>query len=121
VPGGRSRVRLGEFDFLVSGAGPAAGEARVTIRPERVLLEPGDAPGENRIPAVVERLIYGGASSRLVLRLAHDATLEALVANNGASLPYRQGSAVTAHLPPDALRVLVPSSANERPDLGPRT
>jgi hypothetical protein len=39
------------------------------------------------------------------------ALLQALVQNQGSPLPWRQGTAVAAHLPADALRVLPAASA----------
>jgi hypothetical protein len=46
-----------------------------------------------------------------VVRLAHGEALQALVQNQGSPLPWRQGTAVAAHLPADALRVLSDGSA----------
>jgi hypothetical protein len=46
-----------------------------------------------------------------VVRLAHGEALQALVQNQGSPLPWRQGTAVAAHLPADALRVLPDASA----------
>jgi spermidine/putrescine transport system ATP-binding protein len=109
---GRCRLRLGEFDLHAAGGDTAAsGEVRVVIRPERVQLEPYGSAGENRLPGMVERLIYQGSTTQLVVRLAHGEALQALVQNQGAPLPWRQGTAVAAHLPADALRVLPDASA----------
>jgi spermidine/putrescine transport system ATP-binding protein len=109
---GRCRLRLGEFDLHAAGGDTAAsGEVRVVIRPERVRLEPYGSAGENRLPGMVERLVYQGSSTQLVVRLAHGEALQALVQNQGAPLPWRQGTAVAAHLPADALRVLPDASA----------
>jgi hypothetical protein len=46
-----------------------------------------------------------------VIRLAHGEAVAALVHNRGSPLPWRQGTAVAAHLPADALRVLADGSA----------
>jgi spermidine/putrescine transport system ATP-binding protein len=109
---GRCRLRLGEFDLHAAGGDTtASGEVRVAIRPERVQLEPYGSAGENRLPGMVERLIYQGSTTQLVVRLAHGEALQALVQNQGAPLPWRQGTAVAAHLPADALRVLPDASA----------
>jgi spermidine/putrescine transport system ATP-binding protein len=83
----------------------------VVIRPERVRLEPCGSAGENRLPGMVERLVYQGSTTQLVVRLAPGEALQALVQNQGAPLPWRQGTAVAAHLPADALRVLPDASA----------
>jgi len=104
---GRCRLRLGEFDLrAAAGDTGASGEVRVVIRPERVRLEPYGSAGENRLPGMVERLVYQGSSTQLLVRLAHGEAVSALVQNQGTPLPWRQGTAVAAHLPADALRVL---------------
>ena len=80
------------------------------IRPERVVLEPYGSTGPNRVPGMVERLIYQGAATQLVVRLANGESLQALVQNQGQPLSWQQGTAITVHLPAFALRVL-PESA----------
>jgi TOBE domain len=60
---------------------------------------------------MVERLIYQGSTTQLVVRLAHGEAVAALVQNQGSLLPWRQGTAVAAHLPAEALRVLPDGSA----------
>jgi spermidine/putrescine transport system ATP-binding protein len=105
--GGRCRLRLGDFELEASGGDTgASGEVRVVIRPERVRLEPYGTGGGNRVPGMVERLVYQGPATQLVVRLANGESLQALVQNQGQPLPWRQGSAIAVHLPADALRVL---------------
>jgi spermidine/putrescine transport system ATP-binding protein len=105
--GGRCRLRLGDFELEASGGDTgASGEVRVVIRPERVRLEPYGTGGPNRVPGMVERLVYQGPATQLVVRLANGESLQALVQNQGQPLPWRQGSAIAVHLPADALRVL---------------
>jgi spermidine/putrescine transport system ATP-binding protein len=110
--GGRCRLRLGdEFELTAAGGDTGAtGEVRVVIRPERVQLEPYGSTGPNRVPGMVERLVYQGPATQLVVRLANGESLQALVQNQGQPLSWRQGTAIAVHLPPDALRVL-PASA----------
>jgi spermidine/putrescine transport system ATP-binding protein len=113
---GRCRLRLGDFEVWASGGQTAAsGSVQVVIRPERVRLEPYGSGGENRLPGMVERLVYLGASTQLLVRLAHGETVQATVPNEGQPPPWSQGTPVAAHLPCDALRVLaegaVPGSA----------
>jgi spermidine/putrescine transport system ATP-binding protein len=60
---------------------------------------------------MVERLVYQGAATQLVVRLANGEPLQALVQNQGQPLDWRQGSAIAVHLPADALRVLSDPSA----------
>jgi spermidine/putrescine transport system ATP-binding protein len=105
--GGRCRLRLGEFEVEAAGGDTgSSGEVRVVIRPERVQLEPYGTTGPNRVPGMVERLVYQGPATQLVVRLANGESLQALVQNQGQPLSWRQGTAIAVHLPPDALRVL---------------
>jgi hypothetical protein len=71
-----------------------------------VRLEPYGSTGPNRVPGMIERLVYQGPSTQLVVRLATGEPLQALVQNQGQPLDWRQGSAIAVHLPADALRVL---------------
>jgi spermidine/putrescine transport system ATP-binding protein len=110
--GGRCRLRLGEFELEAAGGDTAAsGEVRVVIRPERVRLEEYGSTGPNRVPGMVERLVYQGPATQLVIRLATGESVQALVQNQGQPLAWRQGTAIAVHLPADALRVLAASSA----------
>jgi len=109
--GGSCRVRLGEFELEAAGGDTgASGEVRVVIRPERVRLEDYGTTGPNRVPGMVERLVYQGAATQLVVRLANGEPLQALVQNQGQPISWQQGTAIAVHLPADALRVL-PESA----------
>jgi spermidine/putrescine transport system ATP-binding protein len=104
---GRLRARVGDVELLAtSGAGLDRGPARLAIRPERVVIEPAGATGENRVPAIVERTVYVGASLQVVLRLAPGASIQAWVPNLGGGIPHEPGTPLVAHLPSDALRVL---------------
>ena len=82
----------------------------MVIRPERVRLEDYGTTGPNRVPGMVERLVYQGAATQLVVRLANGEPLQALVQNQGQPISWQQGTAIAVHLPADALRVL-PESA----------
>ena len=76
------------------------------IRPERVRIEPYGSAGDNRVPAMVERLVFLGAATQVMLRLGAGVPLQALVQNDGESTGLAQGSPVHVFLPPDGLRVL---------------
>jgi spermidine/putrescine transport system ATP-binding protein len=104
---GGGRVRLGEA-ALSAGRGDieARGEVRLTIRPERVRVEAPGTDGENRIPGTVSRVVYLGSVTQILLELASGQTLQA-TASAADGLPPGEGEAVTVHLPPEALRVLV--------------
>jgi len=104
---GAGRVRAGGRE-LAAGRGDlaASGDVRVTIRPERVRVEPTGGAGENRLDALVAQVVFLGSATQVHLRLAGGETVQALVPNGGEPLPYGEGSAVSVHLPADALRVL---------------
>jgi spermidine/putrescine transport system ATP-binding protein len=109
--GGHCRVRLGDFELEAAGGDTGArGEVQVVIRPERVQLEDYGTTGPNRVPGMVERLVYQGPATQLVVRLANGEPLQALVQNQGQHVSWQQGTAIAVHLPADALRVL-PQSA----------
>ena len=104
---GDCRVRLGQFSLrALGGETQMRGETSVVIRPERVRVEPYDATGENRVPGMIERVVYLGSSEQLVIRLATGNVVNALVVNDGTMRELAQGTAVQAHLPAEALRVL---------------
>jgi spermidine/putrescine transport system ATP-binding protein len=107
--GSRCMLRLGDC-ALMSERGPddqaAGGTAHAVIRPERVRIEPHGSPGPNRVPAMVERVVFLGAATQVMLRLATGVPLQALVQNDGDHPGLAQGTPVHAYLAPDALRVL---------------
>ena len=111
---GRARVRIGEFDlFAGQGDTDARGEVKVVIRPERVHLEATGSTGENRVPGMVERVVYVGSIMQVIVHLAPGQTLQVWVQNQGEDLPYRQGESVSVFLPADALRVLLDTTTRE--------
>jgi spermidine/putrescine transport system ATP-binding protein len=104
---GRCRVRLGDFVLLAAqGDTRANGKVRLVIRPERIELEAHGAAGENRVPGMIERVVYVGATTQVIVRLAPGEQIQALMKNEGGELPYQQGTPVSVHLPSEALRVL---------------
>jgi spermidine/putrescine ABC transporter ATP-binding subunit len=107
VTDGGCKVSIGDFT-LVAGQGDAdtAGDAKVTIRPERVVIEEQGATGQNRLPAMVERTIYVGSTLQVILHLATGQTIQAWVPNTGSDERYHSGDAVTVEFPSDSLRVL---------------
>jgi spermidine/putrescine transport system ATP-binding protein len=104
---GSLRVRTGTFELLVHrGDLQARGDVKVVIRPERVIVTPYGGEGENRLPGMVERVVYLGSAEQLVIRLATGDTVQALLPNDGAPARFAQGTPVHVHLPQDSLRVL---------------
>jgi spermidine/putrescine transport system ATP-binding protein len=107
--GGACRVKVGEFGLEAGcGAIDLQGETHVVIRPERVVIEPYESSGSNRVPGMIERVVYHGASEQLVVRLASSDVVQALFVRDGSTRDWAQGTPVQVHLPAEALRVLPP-------------
>src|SRR6266851_307495 len=105
---GTGRVRIGDFQLMATrGDVGARGRIRIVIRPERVYLEDHGTAGDNRIPGMVERVLYVGSTIQVIVHLAHGETLQAWMQNRGGDPPWQQGTPVTVYLPADAIRVLV--------------
>ncbi len=110
-PGARCQLRVGEAGLTAEqGEIEGLGPAHAVIRPERVRIEPYGSAGDNRVPAMVERLVFLGAATQVMLRLGPGVPLQALVQNDGEDAGLAQGTPVHVFLPPDALRVLGGSS-----------
>ena len=107
VLGAASTLKLGDLALTTSNEVPAepgaAGQA--VIRPERVRVEEHGSAGQNRVPALIDRVVYLGAATQVHLRLATGESVQAVVANEDAA-GWSQGTPVHAYLPADALRVL---------------
>ena len=78
----------------------------IAIRPERVRVETRSATGENRVPGMVERVVYRGSNNQVFIRLASGDLIQALVQNVGDEARYGSGDPVGVYLPPEALRIL---------------
>jgi spermidine/putrescine transport system ATP-binding protein len=107
-PGAQCEIRLGDTALSAEHGGQNAPDhAHAVIRPERVRIEDYGSAGPNRVPAMVERLVYLGSSTQVFLRLAAGSDVQALLSNDGGQhLQLAQGTPVHAYFAPDALRVL---------------
>src|SRR3954449_10648033 len=77
---GRCRVTVGEFElYAAQGDTATTGDTKIVIRPERVHLEPHDSSGENRVPGMVERVVYLGNANQIITGLANGDKIQALV------------------------------------------
>jgi spermidine/putrescine transport system ATP-binding protein len=104
-------LRIGDFALSserceATAVGGAPFRAHAVIRPERVRIEEHGSAGQNRVPAMVERVVFLGAATQVMLRLAPGVPVQALMQNDGARPDLAQGTPVHCYLPPDALRVL---------------
>jgi spermidine/putrescine transport system ATP-binding protein len=106
-------VRVGETR-LRSTAGDTSirGAAKIVVRPERVGVEAHGVRADNAVPGMVDRLVYLGATTQIILRLPGDIAVQALVTDADAKARLEPGTPVTAVFPPDAVR-LVPISGAE--------
>ena len=108
-------LRLGDFALTARRCeATVPGTAHAVIRPERVRIEEHGSAGENRVPAMVERVVFLGSATEVLLRLAPGNSLQALMQNDGSRPDLAQGTPVHVYLPPDALRVLA-GAAGEVP------
>ncbi|HEY7076282.1 MAG TPA: ABC transporter ATP-binding protein [Solirubrobacteraceae bacterium] len=105
---GHSKLTVGKFTLRAGrpATDAAEGDAMAMIRPERVRLEQHGAEGENRLPGMVEEVVYLGFHEEVRVRLATGALVKVNVPNDGATVEYSQGDPVAVHLPADCLRVL---------------
>jgi spermidine/putrescine transport system ATP-binding protein len=104
---GDGRLALGDFSLSAPSAdGEAGRDALAMIRPERVRLEPHGSPGENRVPGMVEEVVYMGFHQDVRVRLATGALVRCDIPNDGSAQERTQGDPVAVHLPADCLRVL---------------
>ena len=98
-------LRVGEFSLRADVDG-RSGDALAMIRPERVRLEPHGSAGENRVPGMVEEVVYLGFHQDVRVRLPGGALVRCDVPNDGSAVEYESGDPVSVHLPSDCLRVL---------------
>ena len=104
--GGATTLTLGDFALNSHAATEVSGPALAMIRPEYVRLEPHGASGENRVPGMVEEVVYLGFHQDVRVRLATGALVRADVPNDGEAPEYSQGDAVAVHLRAGNLQVL---------------
>jgi spermidine/putrescine transport system ATP-binding protein len=121
-PGSRCQAKLGDTVLTVEHGGlDVPDRSHAVIRPERVKIEEFGSPGPNRVPAMVERLVYLGSATQVFLRLAAGTDLQVVLQNDGSAAAYNQGTPVHAFLAPEALRVLAGGgqAADAADDLAP--
>ena len=105
---GRTAFRLGSVTLEAAGPSMVPGPGTLVIRPERIHLDT-TADDATAISATVERTVYLGAMSDVVVRLESG---QELVVRRPSELSgnHHRGEKVMVHLRPDAMR-LVPAGA----------
>jgi spermidine/putrescine transport system ATP-binding protein len=107
-------LALGNFKLRAAQRnGADSGEAVAMIRPERVRVEPHGAEGENRLPGMVEEVVYLGFHQEMRVRLATGALVKVHVPNDGEAVEYEQGDPVAVHLPAAHVRLLDAKAAEQ--------
>ena len=105
--GGVGPIKLGEFTLDAQvPEGYVPGSGRAVIRPESVHLEEGDLTGDNRLPGMVERVVYLGSTSQVFVRLPEGSLVQSLVTNAVHEEPWSSGDACRVRMSADSLRVL---------------
>ena len=81
-------------------------------------IEAAGGSGDNRLPAMIERTVFLGSTTQVMVRLAQGSLLQALVTNTESTDQFTSGQSVTVRLPAQRLRVLESSSASVWHDAG---
>jgi spermidine/putrescine transport system ATP-binding protein len=100
-------LKLGSFDLRADRRAEGLGDSCLAmIRPENVRLGEHGETGENRIPGMVEEVVYLGFHQEVRVRLATGSLIKADVANDDDHVDRRQGDPVSVCLPARHLRIL---------------
>jgi spermidine/putrescine transport system ATP-binding protein len=103
-------VRFGEFPLEAQAPpGHPAGPSRAVIRPECVELAEAGLTGGNRLPGMVDRTVFLGSTTQVMVRLPQGAVVQSLVTNTSGTDTFTTGQPVSVRLPSEALRVLAAS------------
>ncbi len=106
-PDGLRSVQLGDCQLFATPVDDTVGDrGHVVIRPERVRICHSDSTADNRLVGTIDRLVYVGATTQVLIQLANGANLQALVVNDSERDDLASGRQVTVALPPEALRLL---------------
>ena len=108
--GSRRTIRYGEFTLEAQvPPGHDAGPGRAVIRPECVELAEGGLTGANRLPGMVDRTVFLGSTTQVMVRLPQGGVVQSLITNTAGSGTFTAGQPVTVCLPSESLRVLATS------------
>jgi len=103
-------VRFGEFTLEAQApAGHDSSPGRAVIRPECVEVDEPGLTGANRLPGMVDRAVFLGSTTQVMVRLPQGAVVQSLVTNSAMRDSMTTGQPVTVHLPSQSLRLLSPA------------
>jgi spermidine/putrescine transport system ATP-binding protein len=107
APAGGCHVQLGDARLRVNaGQLDLRGAAKIVIRPEQVKLVDEGSADENQMPGMVDRLVYLGPTTQLIVRCPGDIAIQTLVTNADTRAQLTPGTPVRVALPPDSVRLL---------------
>jgi spermidine/putrescine transport system ATP-binding protein len=110
--GAGARLGLGSFSLRAETCAVSGGtDALAMIRPENIRLEAHGAEGENRVPGMVEEVVYLGFHREVRVRLATGTLIKVDVPTEDDAVDREQGDAVSVHMPAKHLRVLATDDA----------
>ena len=86
-------VRYGEFTLEAQApAGDDPTARRAVIRPECVEVQEPGLTGANRLPGMVDRAVFLGSTTQVMVRLPQGAVVQSLVTNTRDATPWPPGS-----------------------------
>jgi len=99
------RVDIGAGLSVTAAGSAAAGSAvDIFVRPEAIALAADAAPGANRLDGTVDSLLFNGAASRVLVRLADGQLVEVSHVPDGRDGGLQQGAPVTLSWSPAQTR-----------------
>jgi spermidine/putrescine transport system ATP-binding protein len=106
VDGAGARIETGSgLSFVASTAQGAVGQGvEIFLRPEAIAVD-GGAAEVNRMDGTIEDVLFNGAQSGLLVRLAGGETIEATLPQTGQRGLMRRGQAVALSVVPEAVLV----------------
>jgi spermidine/putrescine transport system ATP-binding protein len=97
------RVDIGDgLSFVAAASAPAGAAVEIFVRPEAIAL--GGAAGANRLDGTVDSLLFNGAASRVLVRLADGQLVEVSHVPDGREGGLAPGASVTLSWSPDQTR-----------------
>src|SRR4029079_18195249 len=89
-------IRYGEFPLDAQvPLGHDAGPGRAVIRPECVELHESGLTGANRLPGMVDRTVFLGSTTQVMVRLPQGGVVQSLVTNTAGSESFAARQTVT--------------------------